>query len=285
MPVRHSAIHKIDKKPDGSQAVLHLASAEQVESQARDELINQFNESYNAKTGKAWGFFHAESGAFPLSGWLGKYLAGVTDFLAFSTTAVEHLTMLMEESNLSVGGHVLFAHYQQGMTDYLAIARLLAENALDPQTTVLLRGSGGMAKAVAAAMHDAGFAHVTIVARNEARGRALAALYGFSWLAEVSDASDAGAGMLINVTPLGMAGADEAVQSFSDSLVSAAEVVFDVVALPSETPLIQAARAAGKRIITGAEVIAIQAEEQFVLYTGVRPSPELVREASEFSRR
>ncbi|EGH17903.1 nucleoid-associated protein NdpA, partial [Pseudomonas savastanoi pv. glycinea str. race 4] len=25
----------------------------------------------------------------------------------------------MEESNLSVGGHVLFAHYQQGMTDYL----------------------------------------------------------------------------------------------------------------------------------------------------------------------
>ena len=28
----------------------------------------------------------------------------------------------MEESNLSTGGHVLFAHYQQGMTDYLAIA-------------------------------------------------------------------------------------------------------------------------------------------------------------------
>ncbi|WP_082634097.1 MULTISPECIES: shikimate 5-dehydrogenase [Arthrobacter] len=167
-------------------------------------------------------------------------------------------------------------------TDYLAIARLLATNAIDPATTVLLRGSGGMAKAVAAAMHDAGFAHVTIVARNEERGRALAALYGFSWLAEVSDASDAG--MLINVTPLGMSGADELVQSFSDSLVNAAQVVFDVVALPAETPLIKAARAAGKHVITGAEVIAIQAEEQFVLYTGVRPSPELVREASEFSR-
>nr|BFE94503.1 hypothetical protein GCM10020185_50390 [Pseudomonas brassicacearum subsp. brassicacearum] len=38
--------------------------------------------------------------------------------------AVEHLQKLMEESNLSVGGHVLFAHYQQGMTDYLAIALL-----------------------------------------------------------------------------------------------------------------------------------------------------------------
>lgn len=196
------------------------------------------------------------------------------DVMDASASAIDSVNTIVNDSG------VLTAYN----TDYLAIARLLAENALDPETTVLLRGSGGMAKAVAAALHDAGFARVTIVARKEERGRALAALYGFSWLAEVSDASDVAAGMLINVTPLGMAGADEAVQSFSDALVSAAQVVFDVVALPAETPLIKAARAAGKQVITGAEVIAIQAEEQFVLYTGVRPSAELVREASEFSR-
>ena len=122
MPVRHSVIHKIDKKPDGSPAVLFLGASEQVESQARDDLMSQLNEGYNATSGKGWGFFHHESGAFPLSGWLGKYLAGVTDFLSFSTTAVEHLTKLMEESNLTTGGHALFCHYQQGMTDYLFIA-------------------------------------------------------------------------------------------------------------------------------------------------------------------
>ncbi|AZE95176.1 Nucleoid-associated protein [Pseudomonas orientalis] len=122
MPVRHSAIHKIDKKPDGNPAVLHLASTEQVESQARDDLMQQFNENYNATAGKAWGFFHAESGAHPLSGWLSEYLAGGSTFLEFSTTAVEHLTKLMEEPNLSTGGHALFCHYQQGMTDYLVIA-------------------------------------------------------------------------------------------------------------------------------------------------------------------
>ncbi|WP_416363198.1 nucleoid-associated protein YejK [Pseudomonas sp. NFX183] len=122
MPILHSAIHKIDKKPDGNPAVLHLASTEQVESQARDDLMQQFNENYNATAGKAWGFFQAESGAYPLSGWLSKYLAGGSTFLEFSTTAVEHLTKLMEESNLSTGGHALFCHYQQGMTDYLVIA-------------------------------------------------------------------------------------------------------------------------------------------------------------------
>ena len=122
MPVLHSIIHKIDKKPDGSPAVLHRSGSELAESQARDELINQFNESYNAKTGKAWGFFQAESGAYPFSGWLGKYMAGIGDFTTFSNIAVEHLTKLMEESNLTIGGHALFCHYLQGMTDYLVIA-------------------------------------------------------------------------------------------------------------------------------------------------------------------
>ena len=123
MPIHHSIIHQIDKKPDGSPAVLHVSSAELVESQATENLLNDFNEAYNAKAGKGWGFFHAQSGAFPLSGWLQVFVDG-GDFIEFSRTAVEHLTKLMEESNLSVGGHVLFAHYQQGLTDYLVVAML-----------------------------------------------------------------------------------------------------------------------------------------------------------------
>ena len=123
MPIRHCIIHHIDKKPDGSPAVLLISDTELVESQATENLLNDFNEAYNAKTGKAWGFFHSQSGAYPLSGWLQTYIEG-GDFTAFSHIAVEHLTKLMEESNLSVGGHVLFAHYQQGMTDYLVVALL-----------------------------------------------------------------------------------------------------------------------------------------------------------------
>ena len=42
--------------------------------------------------------------------------------MEFSTVAVEHLTRLMEESNLTTGGHALFCHYQQGLTEYLSIA-------------------------------------------------------------------------------------------------------------------------------------------------------------------
>ncbi|WP_434458306.1 nucleoid-associated protein YejK [Stutzerimonas urumqiensis] len=124
MPIRHCIVHLIEKKPDGSPAVLHARDTELAESQAIENLLADLNESYNAKQGKAWGYFHDESGAFPFSGWLTQYLEHAQDFTAFSRQAVEHLQKLMEESNLSTGGHVLFAHYQQGMTEYLAIALL-----------------------------------------------------------------------------------------------------------------------------------------------------------------
>lgn len=124
MPIRHCIVHLIDKKPDGSPAVLHARDSELATSQAMENLLADLNESYNAKQGKAWGLFHEESGAYPFSGWLKAYLDGEQDFTAFSRQAVEHLQKLMEESNLSTGGHVLFAHYQQGMTEYLAIALL-----------------------------------------------------------------------------------------------------------------------------------------------------------------
>lgn len=124
MPIRHAVMHFIDKKPDGSPAVLHMASACLPESGAIENLVNDVNDGYNAKTGKAWGFFHSESGAYPLSGWLAKVVSFDMQFIDFTRTAVEHLTRLMEESNLAVGGHVLFALYQQGLTDYLTIAIL-----------------------------------------------------------------------------------------------------------------------------------------------------------------
>ncbi|MDT4813159.1 Nucleoid-associated protein YejK [compost metagenome] len=124
MPIRHCIVHLIDKKPDGSPSTLHARDSELAESTAIENLLADLNDSYNAKQGKAWGFFHEESGAYPFSGWLKNYLDGGEDFAAFSRQAVEHLQKLMDESNLSVGGHVLLAHYQQGMTDYLAIALL-----------------------------------------------------------------------------------------------------------------------------------------------------------------
>lgn len=167
-------------------------------------------------------------------------------------------------------------------TDYIAISKLLAEHQVPSDLVFALSGSGGMAKAVACALRDGGFKNGFIVARNEVAGRRLADLYGFEWRSNMGNVQ---ADLLINVTPVGMAGSTDAhTLSFSEAAIKHAQVIFDVVALPAETPLIQYAQARGKKTITGAEVFAIQAVEQFVLYTGIRPSDALFQQAAKFAR-
>jgi len=166
-------------------------------------------------------------------------------------------------------------------TDYTAVRTLVEQAGLPADTDFVLRGSGGMAKAVAAALRDAGIGRGTIVARNAAAGSALAAQYGFDWSPVLLEA---GAKMLVNVTPLGMAGADETELAFPEPLIAAADTVFDVVALPVETPLLLQGRRHGKRLITGADVAVLQAVDQFVLYTGRTPTAVQIAAAAEAAR-
>ena len=196
---------------------------------------------------------------------------GLIDELEESAAAIESVNTIVNDDGRLSGSN----------TDYEAVAQLLAEHAIAPASSVLVRGSGGMAKAVVAAFRGAGFDDLTVVARNEVAGSTLAEKYGYRW--RLGDPAP-GSAVIVNVTPLGMNGADAEVQAFSDDHVAAAEVVFDVVAFPAETPLIVAGRAARKQVISGAEVIALQAARQFERYTGVAITPDQVARASAFSR-
>ena len=129
---------------------------------------------------------------------------------------------------------------------------------------------------------NTGFRDGIILARNENTGRPLALANGYEWRGKLGDARP---GLLINATPIGMIGGPQATTLACDpAVIDQADVVLDVVAVPPETPLIRYARAAGKSVITGAEVVTLQAVEQFALYTGVRPTAEQVRRASEWSQ-
>jgi len=196
----------------------------------------------------------------------------LVDELDASASAIQSINTIVNDDG----------YLRASNTDYIAAADLISARGIDPATPFLLRGSGGMAKAVAAAFRDSGFEHGTLIARNENQGQALAHELGYRFAAAPAGLT---APLLVNVTPIGMTGGSEENDlSYSAEAIADASTVFDVVALPAETPLILAARAAGKVVITGAEVIALQAAEQFERYTGVRPTPEQVAAASAFSR-
>ncbi|MCU9519278.1 shikimate 5-dehydrogenase [Corynebacterium sp. ES2794-CONJ1] len=177
-------------------------------------------------------------------------------------------------------------HLRGYNTDYLAVSQLLRTHHVDPSLKVSICGAGGMAKAVVAALADHGFeaSRCTVVARRAEKAKELAEKYRWSYATRVPRDQD----MLINATPLGMEGPHRQQSAFDHSDIARAAVIFDVVAHPSETPLIRAARGSSpispRTVITGDEVIALQAAAQFTLYTGVTLDPELVNEAEAFAR-
>lgn len=194
------------------------------------------------------------------------------DELTPSAAAIQSVNTIVNE-----GGRLVAYN-----TDYIAVRDLLRRTSLPITARVALRGSGGMAKAVAYALHNSGFTNGTIIARNETQGRALASACGYGW-APGPEAVEAD--FLLNATPIGMAGGpEEGHYSFPESMLERAAAVMDVVAVPSETPLVHAARQLGKCVVTGAEIVALQALEQFVLYTGKRPDEAQLAAAAAHAR-
>lgn len=190
--------------------------------------------------------------------------------------SVDESAARIDAVNTIVNDHGHLTGYN---TDYIAVATLIKERGITPTSAVALRGSGGMANAVVAALTDSGFSG-TIVARNKETGPKLAERYGWQYSTTVP----AHAVMLVNVTPLGMKGANESDMSFTPEEVAATDVVFDCVAYPVETPLVTHATSCGKTVLNGGEIIALQAAEQFEKYTGVRPSAADVEEAEAYTR-
>ena len=120
---------------------------------------------------------------------------------------------------------------------------------------VILIGSGGAAKAARAALADAGEI-VTLTRRN------------------IDDPElIAGATLIINATPLGMAHAGQMPEALLAALPSAAPgaTVFDMVYQPLDTPSSRPRAAAGLRTVDGSTMLIGQARQAFRLFFGAEP--------------
>ena len=133
-------------------------------------------------------------------------------------------------------------------------------------------GAGGAARAVVAALADAGAPDVRIVNRTRERAEALAASLGGalsvrSW--EQRGEALAGAGLLVNTTTLGMAG--QAPLDLDLAELPGRALVTDIVYAPLVTPLLEAARARGNPVVDGLGMLLHQARPGFEAWFGLRP--------------
>ena len=133
-------------------------------------------------------------------------------------------------------------------------------------------GAGGAARAVVAALEDSGAPEIRLVNRTPERAAALAAGAGpvvepRAWEAR-TEALD-GAALLVNTTPLGMAG--RPALDLELSRLPAEATVCDIVYAPLETPLLAVARARGNVVVDGLGMLLHQARPGFRAWFGRDP--------------
>lgn len=153
------------------------------------------------------------------------------------------------------------------------------------ESRVLLLGAGGACRAAAVALADAEVSCVCIANRSLERAERLVAdLQGyfpavtFSALAFGEGAFLASlktADLLVNTTAVGLAG--ESLDFFPLEDIKPSALIYDMVYSRAETPLMKAAHSHGLRAVDGLGMLASQGEEAFYLWTGMRPTPGMMK--------
>lgn len=128
MLVHNCIIHYVDKTGESASGQLYLRDSVLPESKVISQLIEHLHESFDGATATTQGFFNADEDTYPLSRWLQEYVDGDVDFAGFSQASTLRLGTLVPKSDAFSGGHVLFAHCSQGITEYLYIAVLQLRN-------------------------------------------------------------------------------------------------------------------------------------------------------------
>lgn len=168
-------------------------------------------------------------------------------------------------------------------TDGDGFVRAFRDEGLDPAgCRVLVLGAGGAARAITYALGAEG-AQVTVAARHDDRAQAAALLAPNATTTTFDAQTDelnhviADADVVVNATPLGMAGESP---PFDPGAFQANHVVIDTVYEPLETPMLVAARERGARAVNGIGMLVHQAALAFTQFTGVDAPIEIMRAAA-----
>ena len=170
-------------------------------------------------------------------------------------------------------------------TDGTGFLDSLAGQGFYPQgRTVLLLGAGGAAKAVGHALAAAGAGRVIVCARRLERAAALAAQLpgcgeGIVLAQDAIQQAASACDLLVNATPLGMAGSPAFARLDFLQAMPPHAVVYDLVYHPRRTALLEAAARQGLRTVGGIDLLIRQAVRAFTFFTGETPDTAALYDA------
>jgi len=204
-------------------------------------------------------------------------IAGVSVTIPHKTAVMAYVDAVTELGRAAGAVNTLF--WRSGVlwadnTDVEGFCRPLVVRGIAPQSALVL-GAGGAARAAVLGLTRLGVARVGVTARTLAKAAALAGEFSAEAVAW-EDRASFGAVLLVNATPMGMAGRFESVSPYPRQALRPGNVVYDLVYNPHATRFVEDATEAGACVVPGVEMFLYQAVEQFRLWTGrVLPDEEL----------
>lgn len=200
--------------------------------------------------------------------------------------AVDSDAMIIGAVNTLVNDGGMITGYNTDVTGFL---KSLTEAQFMPEDcNAVILGAGGAARAVLWGLCKRRAGYITLGVRNPKKAQALAddfCVYGsievMDWNSDEFKETLQAADILINTTPLGMYPNIDAMPPVDLKLLPEGALVYDIVYNPAKTKLLQEAEKLGYPTLNGLNMLLLQGEEAFRLFTDELPDLNVMKKVVE----
>jgi shikimate dehydrogenase len=189
---------------------------------------------------------------------------GIVITIPHKFAALRHCDEASDRARLLGAANVLHriapGRWRGDMTDGTAMVAALRRAGCEPGgRRALVIGAGGAGSAVALALIEAGVSVLAVVDMDEGRREGLVKRLRAKApaVARAGTADATGYDLIVNATPIGMKPGDPL--PVDAARLAPAAFVGDLITKPAMTPLLEAARRRGCRVVTGEDMFAVQA--------------------------
>jgi shikimate dehydrogenase len=200
--------------------------------------------------------------------------------------AVDSDAMIIGAVNTLVNDGGMITGYNTDVTGFLkslANAKFMPEDC-----NAVILGAGGAARAILWGLCKRRAGYITVGVRNPQKAKTLEndfGVYGsievLDWNSEAFKETLQTADILINTTPLGMYPAVDEMPPVDLKLLPEGALVYDIVYNPARTKFLQTAESLGYPTLNGLDMLLLQGEESYRLFTGEMPDLDIMRKILE----
>ena len=200
--------------------------------------------------------------------------------------AVDSDAMIIGAVNTLVNDGGMITGYNTDVTGFLK--SLTEAKFLPEECNAVVLGAGGAARAILWGLCKRRAGYITVGVRNPQKARVLAddfSIYGnvevLDWQSYDFRGALQAADILINTTPLGMYPNVDEMPPVDLKLLPEGALVYDIIYNPAKTKLLQTAESLGYPTVNGLNMLLLQGQEAYRLFTEELPDLDVMRKVVE----